>query len=91
MASAPASSSSLKPTVGALGDLGWAGASSSAGVGGGALGMGTGKASSPEITKDDDFGGWSSAPTGTGGGGVTGNGKTKTFVSNDDLFSNVWE
>ena len=91
LASPPASFSSSKPAVGALGDLGWAGAGSSTGVGGGALGMATGKASSPEITKDDDFGGWSSAPTGTGGVGVTGSGKTKTFVSNDDLFSNVWE
>lgn len=74
--------------------MGWGGASSSAGIGGGKFGMGTGKALSPEITKDDDFGGWSSAPeqtAGTGGSGVTGTGKTKTFVANDDLFSNVWE
>lgn len=91
VASPAALSSSSKPVVGGLGDLGWGGASSSAGVGGGVLGMGTGKALSPEITKDDDFGGWSSAPTGTGGSAVTGNGKAKTFVSNDDLFSNVWE
>jgi len=94
LASPAASSSSSKPAVGGLGDLGWGGATSSTGVGGGTLGTGTGKALSPEITKDDDFGGWSSAPaqaTGTGSGGVTGKGTTKTFVSNDDLFSNVWE
>jgi hypothetical protein len=53
--------------------------------------MGTGKALSPEVTKDDDFGGWSSPPAETGGGGVAGKGTTKPFVSNDDLFSNVWE
>ena len=86
-----ASSSSSKPAVGGLGNLGWGGASSSAGVGGGVLGMGTGKALSPEVTKDDDFGGWSSPPAETGGGGVAGKGTTKPFVSNDDLFSNVWE
>jgi stromal membrane-associated protein len=95
LASPAPSSSSSKPAVGGLGDLGWGGASSSTGVGGGTLGMGTGKALSPEITKDDDFGGWSGAPAqaagGTGSGGVTGKGTTKTFVSNDDLFSNVWE
>jgi len=94
LASPPASSSTSKPAIVGLGDLGWGGSSSSTGVGGGTLGMGTGKAVSPEITKDDDFGGWSSAPAkaaGTGSSGVTGNGTTKTFASNDDLFSNVWE
>jgi stromal membrane-associated protein len=94
LTSLAASTSSSKPAVGALGDLGWGGSSSSAAAGGGALGMGTGKALSPEITKDDDFGGWSSAPAqaaGTGGSGATGNGTAKPFVSNDDLFSNVWE
>lgn len=45
----------------------------------------------PEIAKDDDFGGWSTAPS---PGANTANpppASSKPFATNDDLFSNVWE
>lgn len=55
--------------------------------------MASTKIASPQVTADDDFGNWSSAPhasSSTGGGAAPA--KPAAFNSgNDDLFSNVWE
>ncbi|KAL1997552.1 hypothetical protein VTN49DRAFT_83 [Thermomyces lanuginosus] len=46
----------------------------------------------PEVTADEDFGGWTSAaPTSTSAGGSSTIKPLSGFAGNDDLFSNVWE
>ncbi|KAE9965591.1 hypothetical protein EG328_009521 [Venturia inaequalis] len=48
------------------------------------------KVTSPQVTADDDFGGWSSAPHASTSTATPA--KPAAFSSgNDDLFSNVWE
>lgn len=89
----PAASTSRPTMATGLNDIsgGW-GASSSTSAGGG-WGPSAPK-QTPEIAKDDDFGGWSGAPQGSGAGagaGTGGNAPAKPFAANDDLFSNVWE
>lgn len=48
------------------------------------------KVTSPQVTADDDFGGWSSAPHASTSTSTPA--KPAALNSgNDDLFSNVWE
>jgi stromal membrane-associated protein len=49
------------------------------------------KVTSPTVTGDDDFGGWSSAPHASVPAGGAPPPKSAFNSANDDLFSNVWE
>ena len=52
------------------------------------------KTTSPKISGDEDFGGWSTAPptyTSPQNPSTTQTSKPATSFNNDDLFSNVWE
>lgn len=87
---ASTTASTSRPAMGSgLGEFsgGWGASNSSASTGG--WGSSAAK-QTPEIAKDDDFGGWSSAPQGSGTA-TGGNAPSKPFATNDDLFSNVWE
>ncbi|KAL9084900.1 MAG: hypothetical protein Q9165_007853 [Trypethelium subeluteriae] len=70
-------------------------ASSSGGDAFGGWGAATvAKPAEPKVSADEDFGGWSSAPSAGGSNSGTGGGVKSVGGfggGNDDLFSNVWE
>jgi stromal membrane-associated protein len=86
-----ASAGAPQPT----GSFGWGSndtslASQSIVPGGGGTYNSTGSAPPPKVSADEDFGGWSSAPTPAAPASNTQSKPAAGFGASEDLFSNVW-
>ena len=77
------------------GNFGWGSGGTSlanqSNVPGGGGGFNTASQATPNVSADEDFGGWSSAAHATPGAGATPAKPTTGFTASEDLFSNVWE